>query len=288
MNTHVKYIKSSLWLATALYLLIIIASYYPNDISLNTTSTITKVYNIGGTFGAYIADIMMQIFGISSIILCLFFFIMAKKTRDNIQISKKKSLLYVILSTTAATSLMPTVYYFNRIDLFAQKGFMGNLMLKIPQSSYMKIIMLTVSVYCIFKAFGHSIKVPNKIKFVKKQKLQIKIQPVETEGNESTNYPLNIFNNEDEKNNFSSINKSIDSTSMEYSKNKTYQNSKINITHESNDEQNSNKDIDSKPNHESNDEQNSNKDIDSKPNHESNDEQNSNKDMMSKIQIKIS
>ena len=55
-----------LFLALGAFTLMCLVSYSPTDPALNSVSNIAKVNNLGGIVGAYIADMLYIVFGISA------------------------------------------------------------------------------------------------------------------------------------------------------------------------------------------------------------------------------
>ena len=69
-------LRESWWLALlaiALYLLLILATYSPSDPGWSHSTKASPIQNAGGAFGAYVADVMLFVFGVSAywwIVLC--------------------------------------------------------------------------------------------------------------------------------------------------------------------------------------------------------------------------
>ncbi|NMC75610.1 MAG: DNA translocase FtsK [Geobacteraceae bacterium] len=62
--------------AAGLFLLIALLSYNTDDLSFNTYATGAKVHNFGGTAGAYLSDLLLQLFGLASLAVpCVLLFI---------------------------------------------------------------------------------------------------------------------------------------------------------------------------------------------------------------------
>jgi S-DNA-T family DNA segregation ATPase FtsK/SpoIIIE len=53
--------------AAGLFLLIALLSYNTDDLSFNTYATGAKLHNLGGTAGAYLSDLLLQLFGLASL-----------------------------------------------------------------------------------------------------------------------------------------------------------------------------------------------------------------------------
>jgi DNA segregation ATPase FtsK/SpoIIIE, S-DNA-T family len=63
--------------AIALFLLVCLLSYDPRDPSFNVVTSRAQVSNLGGLTGSYLADALVQLLGISALILPVAFFVMA-------------------------------------------------------------------------------------------------------------------------------------------------------------------------------------------------------------------
>jgi S-DNA-T family DNA segregation ATPase FtsK/SpoIIIE len=59
-------IKGMLLGATGLFLLIALLSFKADDFSFNTFSSDHIVRNLGGSFGAQLSDLMLQLFGLAA------------------------------------------------------------------------------------------------------------------------------------------------------------------------------------------------------------------------------
>jgi len=60
-----------LWIAVGLLLMLSLASFSASDSSFNTASAASSPQNLAGAFGAYVSDLLYQVFGISSLLLPL-------------------------------------------------------------------------------------------------------------------------------------------------------------------------------------------------------------------------
>ena len=65
-------IKSCLWLALGVYLLVALMTYSPDDSSMNTVTSASVVANKAGIVGSFLADVFMQLWGPASYILVFF------------------------------------------------------------------------------------------------------------------------------------------------------------------------------------------------------------------------
>jgi len=72
-----KEVLAVLFLAVAVYVVICLISYNPADPALNSISNIKHIKNMGGLVGAYTADILLTIFGISAYVVAALFCLMS-------------------------------------------------------------------------------------------------------------------------------------------------------------------------------------------------------------------
>lgn len=97
-----KVLRESWWLiliAVALYLILILATYNPADPSWShTSSSVAKLGNRGGMFGAWLSDILLSMFGLSAwwlVVLCLISIKWTYHRIDHAQISSKPIVLTI-------------------------------------------------------------------------------------------------------------------------------------------------------------------------------------------------
>lgn len=156
MRNFFKLTKAFLSISIAIYIILIIATFHASDISLNTSSNVTKFYNIGDKMGAFIADFLLQFFGISSLIFCIFFFICAKKIIEETSFSKKKSFLYILIATISFSGTLPIIVDINQDNRINYFGFIGHLMGKLPKKKHTYVILLIITTYALLKAYNPS------------------------------------------------------------------------------------------------------------------------------------
>ncbi|MCK4378830.1 MAG: DNA translocase FtsK, partial [Deltaproteobacteria bacterium] len=124
-------IISILILGFAVFLLICLASYSPNDPSWNTVTTAGKqISNFGGRLGAKLADLLIQSFGLASMVLPLYLlgvFLAMMSTKKSPPWSSYPGALLLLLSTSIWASIIrPSLNYHQRI--LKTGGFFGHLM----------------------------------------------------------------------------------------------------------------------------------------------------------------
>lgn len=104
-----NYLISILLLAYSLFLTISLLSFNPSDPSANLSSK-NEVMNLGGKWGAYIAEPTLQIFGIATIILVIVPFIWAiKLIRQNIVKLWFIKVFCLVISTFALSTLLANI-----------------------------------------------------------------------------------------------------------------------------------------------------------------------------------
>jgi S-DNA-T family DNA segregation ATPase FtsK/SpoIIIE len=94
-----------IFLAAGIFLAICLLSYNPKDPAMNATSNVEQVRNLGGIVGAYIADALFTVFGISAYLtsaICLLASIL-QFTGHSVRIRLREILFYGSAVTFAAT-----------------------------------------------------------------------------------------------------------------------------------------------------------------------------------------
>ena len=66
-----------LFLAIGVFFTLCLLSYHPNDPAFNSASSSEHIANLGGLVGAYMADLLLSILGISAYFLCGLFFLVS-------------------------------------------------------------------------------------------------------------------------------------------------------------------------------------------------------------------
>ncbi len=152
------------WLLVSLTMLVFlsIVSYNPKDPSFNTFSTI-KVKNICGPVGAVVADILIQIFGFSSILLPFVIFLYLIKIFKNDIIKNIHIFSFIIFILTLSS--MFTIFLPEKINfrdgLVLSGGFVGSLisefLVKYFNFTGAIIIIITIFILSIILTFKFSI-----------------------------------------------------------------------------------------------------------------------------------
>ena len=124
-------ITSILILGFAVFILICLASYSPNDPSWNTVTTAGKqISNFGGRLGAKLADLLIQPFGLASVVIPLYLlgvFLAMMTTKKSPPWSSYPGALLLLLSTSIWASLIkPSLAYHQH--MIKTGGVFGDLM----------------------------------------------------------------------------------------------------------------------------------------------------------------
>ncbi|MCC6535798.1 MAG: DNA translocase FtsK 4TM domain-containing protein [Burkholderiales bacterium] len=92
-------LRESWWLAfvaLGLYLVLILVSYTPADPAWSHSVEPEKIGNAGGRFGAWVADVLLYVFGVSAywwIVFCLFLVLWGYRQLERVDIGDRRSLL---------------------------------------------------------------------------------------------------------------------------------------------------------------------------------------------------
>ena len=104
---HYKELYGILFLALGIFFALCLISYNPTDPAFNSASNVEQISNFGGKIGAYLADILFTILGISAYVLCGALIIMSimQFMGKTIKIKWSDAMAYTILIISAATIL---------------------------------------------------------------------------------------------------------------------------------------------------------------------------------------
>ena len=102
-NKRIREIKGVVYLALALFLLLCLFSYHPQDPSFtHFDADSPTTHNFTGKFGSYTADSLIHLLGISSFLLPLFFFLCSfiyfLRPKFNIAVNRFLGFLFFALS----------------------------------------------------------------------------------------------------------------------------------------------------------------------------------------------
>lgn len=121
-------IAAIIWLVCALFLGLSLMSYNPQDPSFNSIGKSTIAENYCGYFGSFLADILLQLFGLATWSLVLFGIVMARKCYKGatLEINRSKFAWIVILLLTMAGL---SALYFPELRIYKEQirlgGFIG-------------------------------------------------------------------------------------------------------------------------------------------------------------------
>lgn len=106
-ENHHKELYGILFLALGVFFGLCLLSYNPSDPALNSASNIEQISNLGGVVGAYLADILFAVLGISAYVLCGALILMSAMQfmGGTIKTTWPKAIAYTILVIAASTIL---------------------------------------------------------------------------------------------------------------------------------------------------------------------------------------
>ncbi len=92
------------FLALGIFFALSLVSYDPADPALSVTSTVSHISNLGGMVGAYTADILFGVFGISAYFLCSILFVISflQFVGSALKLNWKEATAYAILVVSVA------------------------------------------------------------------------------------------------------------------------------------------------------------------------------------------
>lgn len=128
---HYKELYGILFLALGVFFGLCLLSYDPADPALNSSSNISQISNLGGIVGAYLADILFTVLGISAYVLCLALILMSfmQFMGKTIKVKWSDVIAYTILIIAASTILH---LYFHVVEISGHPisggGFIGGLL----------------------------------------------------------------------------------------------------------------------------------------------------------------
>ncbi len=125
-----NYLWGTFWIIFSLIIFLSVFSYNEKDISFNSVSTMPETHNILGKFGSYFSDILLQIFGFSSILFAASFLIFGIKILLSKTIYSKwqKIIAFIglFISLTIASNI---IFTNNACGLKICNGILGNIII---------------------------------------------------------------------------------------------------------------------------------------------------------------
>jgi len=125
-----KDVIAVLLLFVAIFVVLCLTSYHPADPGLNSISNVRQIKNLGGLIGAYTADILLTVFGISAYVVAALLFVMSllQFVRKKLKLRAREIVSYILL-LFAASALIHL--HFETLDLrghaIAGGGIIGGL-----------------------------------------------------------------------------------------------------------------------------------------------------------------
>ncbi|HSQ98070.1 MAG TPA: DNA translocase FtsK 4TM domain-containing protein [Rickettsiales bacterium] len=132
-----NYLWGVFWIVFSLTIFLSIISYNKKDISFNSVSTSPEIHNILGKFGSYFSDILLQIFGFSSILFAIVFLILGVKILLNKIIYNKWQKFFAFIGLFISLTVSSDIIFDNSCGLKTCNGIIGNIFINtfyyIPQ-----------------------------------------------------------------------------------------------------------------------------------------------------------
>ena len=126
-----KDVLAIVFLGLSVFIALCLFSYSPSDPALNSASNMEQVQNYGGVIGAYLADILFTVFGISAYVTSIVFMVMAllQFLGKSLKLRVREMLFYMGLVVFASTLIH---LQFERVDIagnvVAGGGLIGGLL----------------------------------------------------------------------------------------------------------------------------------------------------------------
>ena len=88
----------------AVFVVLCLVSYHPADPALNSISNVKQIKNLGGVVGAYSADILLTVFGISAYVIAMLLFVMSllQLVGRKLKLRVREVIFYVLLLIAAS------------------------------------------------------------------------------------------------------------------------------------------------------------------------------------------
>ena len=120
-------IVAVVYLASGLFIALALASFNPQDPSFNSLGRTFQAHNFCGVVGSFLADILFQIFGVSSWIIVVGFVRMAYRTiqGEKVQLKNVRTLWSSLLILTSCSLL---ALYLPEMKIYQQQIYLGGLM----------------------------------------------------------------------------------------------------------------------------------------------------------------
>lgn len=111
-----KEVLAIVFLGLSVFIALCLFSYSPSDPALNSASNMEQVNNYGGVIGAYLADVLFTVFGISAYVTSIVFMVMAllQFLGKSLKLRLREILFYVGLVVFASTLIH---LQFERVDI---------------------------------------------------------------------------------------------------------------------------------------------------------------------------
>ncbi len=122
-----NYFFGIFWVLISVAMFISVLSYNENDISFNNVSTKSEVHNYLGKFGSYAADLLVQIFGLTSLFFAALFLILGFKVFFNKTIYNKWQKFISFIGLVVSSSVIFDILFVSKkCDLSYCGGLVGS------------------------------------------------------------------------------------------------------------------------------------------------------------------
>lgn len=122
-----NYLWGVFWIVFSLTIFLSIISYNKKDISFNSASTNPEVHNILGKFGSYFSDILLQIFGFSSVLFATVFLILGVKILLNRTIYNKWQKFFAFIGLFMSLTVSSDILFNESCGLDTCNGIIGSM-----------------------------------------------------------------------------------------------------------------------------------------------------------------
>lgn len=124
-----NYLWGTFWIVFSLNIFLSIFSYNENDLSFNSVSTDLEFHNILGRFGSYFSDIILQLFGFSSILFGVIFLIFGIKLLLNKTIYGKWQKFFAFIGLFVSLTVSSNIIFDNSCGVSICNGVIGDIII---------------------------------------------------------------------------------------------------------------------------------------------------------------
>ncbi len=148
--------KGIIWFACSIFFFICLASYNPKDCSFNVVTSRPETHNLCGLIGSHIADALVQMVGVCSILIPIFFFLMGVRcfSQSNAKPTSLLDYLSLVILILVGCSLVERFSCLNILNLSpahpggAVGSLVGSVLIKFFGSAGSLVVSLTLLLIC--------------------------------------------------------------------------------------------------------------------------------------------